>query len=98
LPTEWINNCFTDWDGSATVTWPDRNLALDIVAKWPCRYYVLYSPHAAADFACFEPVTHATNAHNLPGGPEAHGLIMLAPGAAFSATIRFCPRVAVGAT
>lgn len=32
---------------------------------------------AAASFFCFEPVTHPINAHNLPGGPAANGLIVL---------------------
>ena len=92
LPASWINNAFLDWDARASVLWPDRKLALDIEADPPLSTYILYSPSAVADFFCFEPVTHPVDAHNLPGGPEANGLTVLAPGEAMSASCRFGPR------
>jgi aldose 1-epimerase len=51
-----------------------------------------YSPSNKADFFCFEPVTHPVDAHNLPGGPTANGLRVLAPREAMTAACRFCPR------
>lgn len=92
LPLKWINNAFLGWDGRATVLWPERRLALDIEADPPLSTYILYSPSAEADFFCFEPVTHPVDAHNLPGGPEANGLIVLAPQEILSAACRFHPR------
>jgi aldose 1-epimerase len=82
LPSDWINNGFVGWNGRATILWKDRALALDVDAQPPLTTYILYSPSAAADFFCFEPVSHAVNAHNLPPGPEAHGLVLLKPGRA----------------
>jgi aldose 1-epimerase len=92
LPFGWINNAFLGWDGQASVLWPEKSLELDVEADPPLSTYVLYSPSAEADVFCFEPVTHRVDAHNLPGGPEANGLAILAPREAMSATCRFHPR------
>jgi aldose 1-epimerase len=92
LPPDWINNGFTGWSGSATIVWPERGLALDIDASPPISTYLLYSPGATADFFCFEPVSHSVDAHNLPGGPENAGLVVLAPGDTLSIRARFSPR------
>jgi len=80
LPSDWINNGFVGWNGRATILWEDRCLALNVDAQPPLTAYILYSPSATADFFCFEPVSHAVDAHNLPPGPEAHGLVVLKPG------------------
>jgi aldose 1-epimerase len=92
LPSGWINNAFLGWDGHATVLWPEQRLELDVKADPPLSTYILYSPSDKADFFCFEPVTHPVDAHNLPGGPEANGLIILAPREAMAAAFRFRPR------
>jgi hypothetical protein len=34
-------------------------------------------------------VSHAVDAHNLPPGPEAHGLVVLEPGTTLSTDCRF---------
>ena len=93
LPSGWINNAFLNWDGRATVVWPGRSLELEVEADPPLSTYILYSPSDEADFFCFEPVTHPVDAHNLPGGPEANGLTILAPQETLSAACRFCPRL-----
>ena len=93
LPSGWINNAFLGWDGRATVLWADRSLELEIEADPPLSTYILYSPSDQAGFFCFEPVTHPVDAHNLPGGPEANGLTILAPEETLSAACRFCPRL-----
>ncbi len=78
LPSAWVNNGFSGWDGEAVIDWP---------RAWRCPYrsrpmpvlstYILYSPSADADFFCFEPVTHPVDAFHLPGMP---GLVTLAQG------------------
>ena len=77
LPPEGVDNAFTGWDGRACIEWPARGLRLRIEADM--AYYILYAP-PGKDFFCFEPVDHPINAHNLPGGPGANGLTVLAPG------------------
>jgi aldose 1-epimerase len=89
LPASWINNAFTGWKGRATIIWEDRGLTLDLEARPPLSTFILYSPSADAPFFCFEPVSHAVDAHNLPPGPEAHGLVVLTPGATLAAECRF---------
>jgi aldose 1-epimerase len=89
LPANWINNCFVGWDGRATILWEDRALALDVEARPPLTDFILYSPSAEAPFFCFEPVSHAVDAHNLPPRPEAHGLVVLSPGKTLCAECRF---------
>lgn len=77
LPADVIDHVFEGWDGRAEVHWPENGLRLGIESD--ARYYIVYTP-AGADFFCFEPVDHRIDAHNAEGGPERHGLTMLAPG------------------
>ena len=97
LPAGWINNGFVGWNGRATVSWPERRLALAIDAgagadmAAALSTYILYSPDAAAGFFCFEPVSHPVDAHNLPGTPEGNGLFMLGPGQSAAVQCRFTP-------
>lgn len=91
LPAAWINNAFLGWDGRAKVLWSERSLALEIVADPPLSTYILYSPGGNSDFFCFEPVSHLIDAHNLPGGASASGLIILAPQETMSAACQFRP-------
>jgi aldose 1-epimerase len=77
LPTALVNHAFTGWGGRATVSWPRRGLTLTVAADVDA--YVLYTP-PGREFFCFEPVDHPINAVNLPGGAEAHGMTVLAPG------------------
>ena len=79
LPDRWINNGFAGWTGRAAIRWPDRALELEVEADPPLSNFLLYSPSGDSPFFCFEPVSHAVDAHNLPPGPEAHGLVVLAP-------------------
>jgi aldose 1-epimerase len=92
LPDAWINNVFEGWNGRARLAWPDRRLTLDVAASEELSRYVLYSPSRDADFFCFEPITHPVDAHNLEGGPIAHGLAVLSPGAELHVSCRFAPQ------
>jgi aldose 1-epimerase len=77
------------WNGRARILREDRALVLDLEARPPLSTFILYSPSADARFFCFEPVSHAVDAHNLPPGPEAHGLVVLAPGTMLATECRF---------
>ena len=92
LPDAWINNGFNAWSGEAEIVWPDRGVGLRIHAEPPLISYIIYSPDGNADFFCFEPVNHAVDAHNLPGGPAEHGLTILRPGQRLTANCRIVPR------
>ena len=92
LPGGALHAWFTGWDGAAGITWPERGIALDIAAEPPLSSCVVYSTGLEAEFFCFEPVSHPVDAHNLPGGGEAHGLVMLQPGEAMSSAASFVPR------
>jgi aldose 1-epimerase len=89
LPAGWVNNGFVGWNGHATICWEDRAVALDIIASPRLANFILYSPSSDSPFFCFEPVSHTVDAHNLPPGPEAHGLIALAPGETLAAECCF---------
>ncbi len=86
LPDDVIDHVFEGWDGRARIAWPENRLQLAIESD--ARYYIVYTP-AGADFFCFEPVDHRINAHNGAGGPERHGLTMLAPGQRLRRNFRF---------
>lgn len=91
LPPRWINNWFDGWNRRARIEWPGRGLAATVEASGDLDRYVVFSPSADADFFCFEPVTHPVDAFNLPGGPEDHGMAVLAPGE----TLEIRARIAV---
>ena len=86
MPPGGVDNVFCGWNGEATISWPASKLTLRISADM--AYYILYAP-PGRDFFCFEPVDHAINAHNLPGGPAANGLTMLEPGQSLQRQVAF---------
>jgi aldose 1-epimerase len=93
LPEAWINNAFLGWDGHGAILWPDRAFSLEISTDPALPTYIVYSPASDANFFCFEPVTHQVDAHNLPGGTETNGLIVLKPGQEHAMSCRFAPRL-----
>jgi aldose 1-epimerase len=74
-----LDNCFDDWDGRATITWPSRKLRLSLEASQPFRHIVIYTP-PGKPFFCAEPVSHANG---------RVGLSPIAPGATLSGEIVF---------
>jgi aldose 1-epimerase len=100
LPSDWnfeapraiaattLDHCFTGWRPPATVAWPDRHLTVSIGADDACGHLVVFVP-PERDFLAVEPVTHMTDAFNrAAAGAQATGTRLLAPGAAFSCTMR----------
>jgi aldose 1-epimerase len=86
LPAGAVDNVFSGWNGAAQIRWPGKGITLDITANM--NYFILYAPVGGA-FFCIEPVDHLINAHNLPGGPVANGLTVLAPGQSLGRSVRF---------
>ncbi|MDP1731433.1 MAG: aldose 1-epimerase [Devosia sp.] len=89
LPADWINNAFPGWDGRALVTWPSRHLTLAIEASAALSCAILYSPSKTAESFCLEPVTHAVDAINGPGGAEANDMAVLDAGESQTVSCRF---------
>ena len=89
LPHGWINNLFSDWPGKAIIFWPENKIALEIEASPPLQFYMLYSPSAESSFFCFEPVSHAIDAHNCALSEARNGLRKLAPGESLEARTTF---------
>lgn len=69
LPNDWINAAFTGWHGEARIEQPALGIAVSLNASANLDCAVVYSPHRDAGFFCFEPVSHAVDAHNRPGQP-----------------------------
>jgi aldose 1-epimerase len=83
LPPGWINEGFSGWDGRARILQGLRAVSLQLASEG-LGTALLYSPSDAADFFCFEPVSHPVDAHNLPGQP---GLGHLALGETLAASM-----------
>lgn len=77
LPAPLINAAFTGWHGPARIDQPDAGLVVTVDGSPNLSTALVYSPGDHADFFCFEPVSHAVDAHNQPGQP---GLAVLQPG------------------
>jgi len=82
-----LDNVFNGWEGPAEVVHPRAaRVALD--ADRACSRLVVYAPEDR-DFVCLEPVTHETDAFNRAAlGAVDTGMRVLAPGEAFSCTMR----------
>lgn len=86
-----FDTVFTGWARRARITWPEHERQLDIEAEAPLDFLVLYTP-SGEPFFCAEPVSNITDAFNRVGdGGIDTGCIVLAPGQARSASVRFRP-------
>jgi len=74
--TELIDNCYTGWDGVATLAGPGGALTT-LTGSPACRWMHVYSP-PGADYVCVEPVANRPD----PFQGEDSGLVTLAPGEA----------------
>ncbi|MER8528766.1 aldose 1-epimerase [Mesorhizobium sp. M0814] len=89
LPSGWINNLFAGWNGVATISWPEHSCSLRIEASSPLNFHLVYSPSDESDFFCFEPVSHAVDAHNRGSIDKWNGLSVLGPGESLAARCSF---------
>ena len=76
-----FDNCFEGWRGPARIR--DERFSLQLSSSLP--FLVVYTP-ADRDYFCVEPVSHVSNALHM-ADPLAHGLVALAPGATFEASM-----------
>ena len=76
--TQRIDHCFSGLDGPVTITWPRRNINLQMQASNNCGHLVLFNPDKP-HFA-IEPVTNANDGFNLSTQGVNSGVITLAPG------------------
>jgi aldose 1-epimerase len=84
-----LDHVFTEWDGSASIDWPELFTRLAITASEPLRHLCVYVP-PGQDFFCVEPVSNITDAINLAAsGQMGTGLLEIAPKESNSATIKF---------
>jgi aldose 1-epimerase len=91
--TSALDNCFTGWSGAARVEWPERCAALTMTATAPLSFLVVYTPPDEPYF-CAEPVSNCTDAFNLAAhGRDDTGMIVLAPRARATGTIRFTTQI-----
>ncbi len=101
-----LDNVFNGYAGSASVAWPERGMAVDLVADTPLGHLVIFTPPDKPYFAV-EPVSHMTDAFNryardtapeltdiAPGVRQdrATGTLVVAPGAQATATLTMRPR------
>lgn len=83
-----LDNVFVHWTGTARLIQPALGMRVTLQADHACRDLVVYSPPQAA-FVAVEPVTHETDAFNrAAAGAADTGMRILAPGQAFSCTMR----------
>lgn len=83
-----LDNCFTGFEGTATIDWPELGASLTLSADATLDHLVVYTP-AGRDFFCLEPVSHGTDALNR--APQE--MQLLQPGESFTGTVRFLPRL-----
>ncbi len=79
-----IDNVYSDWTGQAEITWQDQRHQVRLSSNVGAS--VLYIPKGE-DFFCLEPVSHITNAINMPDC--ALPMQSIAPNARFSAAFLF---------
>lgn len=83
-----LDNVFTGWRGRATLVDDAMHTSLRIDADRALGFVVVYAP-PGADFVAVEPVSHETDAFNRRAEGAVHtGTRVLAPGSAFSCTMR----------
>ncbi len=84
-----LDHCFTGWDGTARIEWPERDLAVTITADPVFAYFVIYIP-AEKPFFCVEPVTNINDGFNLQAkGVADTGTVVLQQGETLAGKMRF---------
>jgi aldose 1-epimerase len=78
-----LDHCFVDWNGVASLDWPDRHLTLRAAR---CPFLHVYSP-PARNFFCIEPQTAPPGALERGAGEAA----VLAAGERLAIEVRLLP-------
>ena len=79
-----VDNCYVGVNWPVQIGWPDRDHGLRLTASTELPCAVVYSS-AANNAFCVEPVSHLSNALNLPQASPA--MPVIAPGATVACTI-----------
>jgi aldose 1-epimerase len=88
-----LDNVFVGWPGTATIVDDAAGRSCTLEADRALAFVIVYSPPGAA-FVAVEPVTHETDAFNRTAdGATGTGMLILAPGQAFSCTMRIAAAV-----
>ncbi|MBO7483909.1 MAG: aldose 1-epimerase [Alphaproteobacteria bacterium] len=83
------NVSFGSWDGKARISYPNKNIAIEIQTSNAFRHLILYAPKGK-DFFCLEPVTNTPDAFNLASlGIVGTGIQSLGPKQSISEKIEF---------
>ena len=85
---QYLDNCFSDWNGHARLEYPDRGYAIDITADPIFANLVVYVP-AGQDFMAIEPVSNINDGLNHMHDGSAHGVFVLQPGETRRGHMRF---------
>ena len=73
------NISFGSWDGKAQISYPSKNISIEIQSGTPFRHLILYAPKGK-NFFCLEPVTNTPDAFNLASlGIVGTGIQSLGP-------------------
>jgi aldose 1-epimerase len=80
-----IDNSFSGWNGTASITWPRRSVTLNATH---CGFLHVYAP-AGRDFFCLEPQTAAPGALGRNAGEPT----VIPPGQRFAIRVQFVPGV-----
>ncbi|WP_395814231.1 aldose 1-epimerase [Devosia sp.] len=92
LPNSWRCTDYGGWNGTATVTFPNRGVGLTMTGTDPYKHIMFYADPARTVF-CIEPQTNASGAFNRPDGfgdPD-DGIVILQPNGKMSGGLRFQP-------
>jgi aldose 1-epimerase len=81
-----LDNCFTGWDGAATILAGPASLRIEATAIF--RQLQVFTP-SWADFFCVEPVSHVPDAINRPDLPLDQAMNLLVPHETLTGSIRF---------
>jgi len=92
LPGDWINNCYSGWNGTAEVLYPTIGQGIRLTADRSLHHLMVYS-NPRLDAFCVEPQTHAVSALNklADDTEEIHGLTVLEPEGSLIGWIELTP-------
>ena len=86
-------NGFSEWNGFATIVWPEKKLSLNIESSKNLKHLIVYTPYNE-NFFCIEPVSHSVDAFNLYAkGIKGTGTKILRPNKIFKVVTSFKPKI-----